>query len=112
MALIQTQDITQAGLTPAFQAASSSGDTWEPSTSTFLAFKNASGAQITVTVVVTATLYGQPLSNVAIPVPAGAEVWAGPFDPGQVRQQGSNLAGLSYSSVTGLTVAAISCPSV
>lgn len=112
MALLQTQTIAQAGLTPALQAASSSGDTWEPATTTFLAFKNGSGSQITVTVQTTASFYGQPLSNVAIPIPAGAEVWAGPFDPGQVRQQGSNLAGLTYSSVTGLTVAAISCPSV
>jgi hypothetical protein len=108
--LIQTQTITQAGLTPAFQAASAGGDSWAAASTTFLAFKNASGAQITVTIVTTASFFGQPISNVAIPVPAGAEVSAGPFDPGMVQQAGSNLANVTYSATSGLTVAAISCP--
>ena len=110
MALIQTQAITTAGLTPAFQAASAGGDTWEPTSSTFLAFKNGSGAQITVTVPTTATFFGQPISNIAIPVPAGAEVWAGPFDPGMVQAATSNTASLTYSASAGLSVAAVSCP--
>lgn len=112
MALIQTQAITAAGLTPAFQAASAGGDTWDPTTFTFLAAKNGSGAQITITVATTATIYGQPIGNVAVPVPAGAEVWFGPFDPGMVAQAGSNLGSLTYSAVSGLTIAAVSCQPV
>ena len=107
-----TQVISQAGLSPAFQAASSSGDQYAPGASTFLAAKNGSGSQITVTVVTTATAFGQPISNIAVPVPAGAEVWFGPYDPGEVAQSGSTLANLTYSAVTNLTIAAIQCPSV
>jgi hypothetical protein len=110
MAVLITQTVTTSGLTPAYQAASSGGDQWEPSSTTFLAFKNGSGAAITVTVATTATAYGQPISNVAISVPASSEVFAGPFDPGMVQQPGSSLANLSYSSTTSLTVAAINCP--
>ena len=110
MALIPTQTISQGGLQPSLQAASSGGDTYQPSSSTFLQIKNGSGSQITVTVVTTATAYGQPISNIALAVPAGAEVFAGPFDPGEVQQPGSTLANLTYSAVTSLTIAAISCP--
>jgi len=111
MSLIQTQAITAAGLTPSFQAASSGGDQWEPASNVFLAAKNASDAQITITVATTAVAYGQPISNVAVPIPAGGEVWFGPYDPGMVAQPGTNLADLTYSSVSGLTIAAVSCPS-
>lgn len=97
---------------PAYQSASSGGDEWQPSSNTFLVFRNGSGSQITVTVVTTAALFGQPIGNVAIAVPAGAELFAGPFDPGEVAQPGSGLANLTYSAVTSLTVAAVQCPSV
>lgn len=97
---------------PAYQAASAGGDSWQPSSNTFLAAKNGSGASITITVTTTATIYGQPISNIAIVVPSGAEVFFGPFDPGEVTQPGSGLGNLTYSAVTSLTVAAVRCPSV
>ncbi|MHB1950159.1 MAG: hypothetical protein ACYCQK_01640 [Acidiferrobacteraceae bacterium] len=110
MALLTTQTITRAGLTPSFAAASSGGDQWAPTSTTFLAFKNGSGAAITVTITTTAVFYGQPLSNVSITVDAGAELWAGPFDPGMVQAAGSDTASMTYSSATSLSVAAVSCP--
>ncbi len=97
---------------PAYQAASSGGDEWQPSSNTFLAAKNGSGSPITVTITTTATIFGQPISNIAVAVPAGAEVFFGPFDPGEVAQSGSGLGSLTYSAVTSLTVAAVQCPSV
>ena len=109
MALLATQTISRAGLTPALQAASSGGDSWEPSSTTFLVAKNGSASSITVTVATTATAFGQPISNVAVPVAAGAEVWFGPFDPGMVAQSGTNLGNLTYSAVTSLTIAAVQC---
>ena len=108
--VLQSQKIISGGLSPAYQAATSGGDQYTPSATTFLAFKNGSGSQITVSVVTTASLYGQPIGNVAVVVPAGAEVFAGPYDPGMVQQPGSSLANVTYSGVSNLTVAAISCP--
>ena len=110
MAVLITQPISQAGIQPAYQAASVGGDSYTPSSVTFLAFKNGSGAPITVTIVTNASLFGQPISNVAVPVAAGAEVFCGPWDPGMVQQTGSSLANITYSSVTSVTVAAIACP--
>ena len=110
MALIQTQTVTQAGLPPALQAASAGGDTWEPSATTFLYVKNGDSAQHTVTIHTTATTYGQPISNIAVPVPAGQEMMLGPYDPGEVAQPGTNLGSVTYDAVTGVTIAAISCP--
>jgi hypothetical protein len=110
VALIQTQAVTAAGLTPALSAASPSGDQWQPASSTWLYFKNGGSAAVTVTVLTTATIYGQPISNLAIVVGAGSEVMCGPYDPGMVAQPGSNLGSLMYSSAAGLMVAAISSP--
>lgn len=107
MTLIATQTVTQAGLTPSFQSASSGGDTWYPTATTVLDFKNASDSPITVTIVTTATLYGQPISNVSVSVPSSGEVICGPFDPGMVMTAGTNTASMTYSSVTSLTVAVI-----
>jgi hypothetical protein len=110
VAILQTLKITQAGVSPGYQAASAGGDQYTPSSTTFLAVKNGSGSQITLTVVTTATAYGQPIGNIAVPIAAGAEVFCGPFDPGAVQQPGSSLANLTYSGVSQLSIAAISCP--
>jgi hypothetical protein len=111
MAILVTQKTSASGLTPSFQAASSGGDQYEPASDTILYFKNGSGSPITVTVVTTASIYGQPISNVSVTVPANGEILAGPYDPGMVAQSGSSLANLTYSGVTSLTVAVIQCPS-
>ena len=95
MAVLLTQPIAQSGLQPAYQAAAVGGDQYTPSSITFLAFKNGSGAPITVTVVTNASLFGQPISNVAVAVAAGAEVFCGPWDPAMVQQTGSSLANLT-----------------
>lgn len=108
MATLITQAITQPGIQPSYQAASVGGDQYTPSSNTFLAFKNGSGAPITVTVVTNASLFGQPISNVAVPVASGAEVFCGTWDPAMVQQTGSSLANLTYSGVTNLSVAVIS----
>ena len=51
---------------------------------TFLFVKNGDSAQHTVTIHTTATIYGQPISNIAVPVPAGQEMMLGPYDPAEV----------------------------
>lgn len=110
MSMIATQTVTSAGLTPSLQACSSGGDTWSPGATTMLYIKNGDSVQHTVTVVTTATVYGQPISNVAIPIPAGGEVMAGPFDPGMVANATTTLATVTYDVVTSMTIAAIKVP--
>lgn len=109
MSQIVTQTVTLAGLAPSLQACSSS-DTYAPSATTFLYVKNGDTVQHTVTVHTTASLYGQPISNVAIPVPAGSEIMAGPFDPGMVASPETTLATVTYDAVTSMSIAAINCP--
>lgn len=108
--LIATQTVTKAGLSPSLQACSAGGDTYSPSATTTLYIKNGDSEQHTVTVHTTATIYGQPISNVAIVIPAGGEVMAGPFDPGMVADPSTTLATVTYDAVTSMTIAAINSP--
>lgn len=110
MSQLATQTVTAAGMSPSLQACTSGGDTYSPSATTMLLIKNGDSAQHTVTVHTTFSAYGQPISNVAIPVPAGSEVMAGPFDPGMVANPQTTLATVTYDAVTSLTIAAISVP--
>ncbi len=107
MALLNTQTIAQAGTVPTMVAASSGGDTFQPSTTTVLMFVNSSGSAITATLAVTATAFGQPVQNVTITVNAGATVIGGPYDPAEVAQAATGLGSLTYSAVSGLTVAVL-----
>ena len=108
MSLIPTQTMTQAGLNAAFQACSAGGDQYTPSDQTFLIVKNSDVSAHTVTLVTTATAFGQPISNISVIVPAGGMMLMGPYEPGEVIQPGTNLADLTYSGVTGMSIAAVS----
>lgn len=110
MSLIPTQTVTAGGLAPSLQAASAGGDTYSPSATTMLYIKNGDSAQHTVTVHTTFSAYGQPISNVAINVPAGGEIMCGPFDPGMVADPATTLATVTYDAVTNMSIAAISVP--
>ena len=107
MATMPTQTILPAGLTPVMTPASASGDQFEPSVQTVLMLANGSSTPIEVTVLVTATAYGQPVDDVTLTVPAGGQLLAGPFDPGEVAQPATGLAQLSYASTAGLSVAVL-----
>lgn len=107
MAQLTTQTIEQAGLVPSLQAASSGGDTWEPTSTTFLMVKNADSASHTVTIVTTAEAFGQPVADIAVAVAAGTTVLFGPYDPGEVGQPSTGLASITYSAVTSVTIAAV-----
>lgn len=106
MARIQTQQISQGGLQPSLQACSAGGDSYAPTSTTILFVKNGDSSQHTVTIHTTAVAYGQPISNIAVPVPAGAEMLLGPYEPGEV-QQPDGTATITYDAVTNLTIAAL-----
>lgn len=107
MALLTTQKIVQSGLVPTMVAASVGGDSWEPTSTTFLFVENGGGSSITVTVHTTATAFGQPIQDVVVAVPAGQSAMIGPFEPGEVAQPATGEGSIAYSGVTSVTVAAI-----
>lgn len=110
MALLPTQSITSAGLTPATVAASVGGDTVAPANlsddRTFLYVNNGSGASITVTVADPGkTPAGNSGTAPAITVAAGA-VGLIPISTGAINAT-TGLASITYSAVTTVTVAAL-----
>lgn len=108
MATIAAQQITQQGLVnPTFVAATSGGDAFSPGDHTVFWVKNGSGASVTVTVDVTATVFGLQAPNIAVVIPAGDQALLGPYPAGEVEQESTGLCDVTYSAVTTVTVAAL-----
>jgi hypothetical protein len=111
MADLVTQVVTNTGLAPAYAAASAGGDkVVAPDADTFLHVKNTGGSPVTVTVATPGTAAGGlAIADISVSVPATtgdrmigplpAEYYANPADSGK--------AAVTYSGVTGVTVAAI-----
>jgi hypothetical protein len=107
LATLGTQQANLAGLAPSYQAAAAGGDEFSPDERTVLIFKNGGGGAVTVTVITTGSgSAGQAEADVAVSVPAGGERHIGPFPRGAFLQP-DGLAGITYSGVAGLTVAAV-----
>lgn len=107
MALLPTQQVAITGTTVTFQAAAGGGDTLTPDDRTCLELKNASGGNITATIAVPGSFYGQPLADVAIVVPlTSGHVRIGPLGPA-LADPTTGLITVTYSGVTSLTAAAV-----
>lgn len=105
MALLAQQPATGAGTTPSFTAAAAGGDTFQPGDDVILILKT-SGTASTVTVASPGACNQGSTHPLVISMPATGERHVGPF-PAQ-RFAGSNgLVSVTYSSVTGLTVAVV-----
>jgi hypothetical protein len=106
MALLTKQNVTRAGVVPAYTAAAGGGDEFVPGDETYLHVKNGSGGSITVTIVTPRTAKGQAIADVAVAIAAGAEKLIGPFpdedyaDPSDPNRR----ADITYSGVTSLTI--------
>jgi hypothetical protein len=108
MSTIAAQQITPQGLVnPTFAAASGGGDAFSPGDRTVFVVKNGSGASITVTVDVTATVFGLAAPNIPVVIPAGQQAFLGPYPAGEVEQESTGLCDVTYSAVTTVTVAAL-----
>jgi hypothetical protein len=107
MALLATQNITRAGLAPAFAAAAGGGDTFTPDGDTFIEVKNASGSSVTVTIVTPRTdAWGNQIADNVITVPATTgDRMIGPFPADAYADPTTGLASITYSAVTSVTVA-------
>tara|TARA_Y100001973_G_scaffold40959_1_gene61177 strand:- start:2483 stop:2851 length:369 start_codon:yes stop_codon:yes gene_type:complete len=113
MAELTIQQITEAGGTVTYSAASSGGDTADNGGGTFLHIKNG-GSEEAVTVTITAqtttvdsSIYGDlTKANASIAVAAGAEAFIGPFKQSAFNNANGEIA-ISYSQVVSVTIAAL-----
>ena len=104
MAVLSYQNASRAGIALTFNALAGGGDSFENDGSVFLLFKNASGAPITVTVGIAATVDGQTPAGRAYSVPAGGQLLIEPFPPGQYNDTNKRV-NMTYSTATDLTLA-------
>jgi hypothetical protein len=118
MATLSRQTLTEAGLTPTYNAANAGGDQVDNSDGrTFLHVKNASGGSITITIAeqISGTTVEDPAlgtltkTSVAKAVAAGAEAVIGPFKKAAFNDVNGFIQ-LTYSGVTTFTVAAFKFP--
>ncbi len=109
MATLTKQTITRTGLSPTYASAAGGGDKFVPGDDTFLNVRNASGAPITVTVVTPGAVEGQAIADLTFSVPATTgNIMVGPFPLALFANSADdNLAAITYSGVTSLTIAAV-----
>lgn len=111
MATLTSQVINRAGLGPTYGAAAGGGDAMACGSGMFLHVKNASGAPITVTLVVPTARAYEPnvaITSPAVSVPATTgDRMIGPIDAGTFLDPTTGLCTITYSGVTSLTVAAV-----
>lgn len=107
MATLVTQNMTNTGLAPTYQAAAGGGDAMVPGDTDFLHVINGGGAPITVTMLTTGVVDGDlTVQDRAITVTNATNKMI-PVPPSLYRDPTTGLAGWTYSGVTSVTVAAI-----
>jgi hypothetical protein len=109
MAVLNTQNVTTAGLAVTYQAGASGGDRFLPGERTFLILKNTSGGAIIATIATPGTLDGSlAIDNrtVSIPATTGERLV---YVPDSLYRSADGLGDITYSvnPPTGLTVAVV-----
>lgn len=105
MATLSAQQITPAGTAVTYAAATGGGDRMPVGPTTFLHVKNGGGSSITATInSITPCSQGFD-HDLAVAVAAGADKMIGPI--GERFRDTDNLAGITYTGVTTVTVAVI-----
>jgi hypothetical protein len=123
VAVLTPQLVTRAGTVVTYQAASGAGDQTPCYSTLFLAVRNGGGSPITVTLPIPAAnnyLQAVAITSPVVTIAAGAEKLIGPIDRAtfadlSLGDGGSfitpatrgTLCAISYSGVSGVTVAAI-----
>jgi hypothetical protein len=107
MALLSIQTIRPGGITPAYAAASATGDKVSLSAAnTFLHVKNGGAASVTVTVTTQTNSYkGLTVPDRTVTVPASGEQMIGPLDP-SLHADITQQAAIGYSAATSVTIGA------
>lgn len=108
---IARQQVTDAGLIPAYSPAAAEGHAVENSVGrVVLHVHNASEADVTVTIRSGYAVGGLKLQDRQVVVPAGGSVFVGPFDAQVYNQPGTSQVWIDYSAVDGVEVAALLIP--
>jgi hypothetical protein len=108
MAVLAVQNVTRAGLAPAYTPAAAGGDTFTPSKDTILHVKNGGAAARTITIVTPKEAFpGAAVADTIVNVPAGGERLIGPFPYQHYAKPSDGLANVTYDAVTSVTVAAL-----
>jgi hypothetical protein len=103
VALLSTQNISRAGVTPSYSAVAAS-DTFVPDAQTFIHVKNAGGSPDSCVIQV---LAGDPpgltISDVTVSVTNGQERMIGPFPPQFFADPTTGLATVTHGFTTSVT---------
>jgi hypothetical protein len=104
MALLTTQVVGRAGVTPAYVAAAGGGDTFTPDLDSFIHIKNGGGSPITVTIVTPGTVRGLAIADIVVIVTNAQErmILVGP--PDLVADPTTGLGNITYTGVTTVTI--------
>lgn len=108
---IARQQVTDAGLIPAYSPANIEGHQVENSTGkVVLHIRNASEADVTVTIRSGYAVGGLKPQDRVVTVPAGGAIFVGPFDSTIYNQPGTSQVHIDYSATEGVDVAALLIP--
>lgn len=113
LALNAVQDISRVPLAPAYQGSLTTTDTYTfPNDGkTFLHAKKSGAGACTLTVVTPGTVDGLAVADLAVTVPATTgDRMIGPFRPEMYNDPLTGLVTISFSEITGLTIAVIRLP--
>ena len=103
MALLTTQNISRAGVTPSYSSVAAS-DTFVPDAQTFIHVKNAGGSPDTCAIQV---LQGDPpgltISDVSVSVTNGQERMIGPLPANFFADPSTGLGTVTHSFTTSVT---------
>lgn len=105
---LTVQGVTRSGLTPAFVAANSDGNSFPNDGKTWIHLRNTNAA-VTVTVQIPVTVDGQSVSGRTVVVGATTgEKVIGPFPVEKYNQFAADAGSVyvNYSAITGLSVGA------
>jgi hypothetical protein len=113
VALNARQDVVDGGLAAAYQGSLSASDTYTfPNDGkTFLHVKKSGAGSCTATIITPATLRGKSVTDTTVTIPASTgDKMIGPFPPDLYNDPATGLASVTFSEITGLTVAVLRLP--
>lgn len=106
---ITAQQVTSAGLAPAFEPANVDGNSYVLRQARALRVKNGSAAAVNVTLPTPGTVDGLAIADRVVAVPAGADMVIG-LGRGDVHRQPDGTVHVDYSAVASVTVAVLDFP--